>query len=350
MKHFTKLAFAILTVLTFSACSEDQTAFDIEKVPGRATVQGTVTYNEGATVSGGKLSYSYKPAADLKVFITVSNSSFDDNLAGTTVFETTTDANGKYSLEIPVPDYSVNISVRTAQFKGTHSTVEKVNNKVTNVSKNVVYGGRSSVELISSGYAYCDMVCTPTSYGENLPATFGETVTLKGRVGQNTIVYTPIELIEYYPGYQDARITKYFISAGGIDLIIKVNYNGESFALNATTNSQGEYSILIPVTEFPASFDYEIEALPKVGKFTQYYSYRKGINTEYNTFDVTDYMNVQLNGWYGQSNNINRNATASVANDLKIAPDLYMIFEPYADQETHDYSGYSFEGSNWLNN
>ena len=134
MKHLTKLAFAILTVLTFSACSEDQTAFNIEKVPGRATVQGTITYNEGATVSGGKLSYSYKPAADLKVFITVDNSSYDDNLSGSTVFETTTDANGKYSLEIPVPDYNVNISVRTAQFKGTHSTVEKVNNKVTNVS------------------------------------------------------------------------------------------------------------------------------------------------------------------------------------------------------------------------
>ena len=124
MKHLTKLAFAILTVLTFSACSEDQTAFNIEKVPGRATVQGTITYNEGATVSGGKLSYSYKPAADLKVFITVDNSSYDDNLSGSTVFETTTDANGKYSLEIPVPDYNVNISVRTAQFKGTHSTIK----------------------------------------------------------------------------------------------------------------------------------------------------------------------------------------------------------------------------------
>lgn len=353
MKHLTKLAFAILTVLTFSACSEDQTAFNIEKVPGRATVQGTVTYNEGTTLSGGKFSYNYKPAANLTIFVTVDNYSYAGNLGGQTVFETTTDDNGKYSIELPVSNNMTTFSVRTAQFKGVQSTIEKVNNKITTVNRNVIYGASSSVDLQNAGIAYCDMICQPTAYSENLPENFGQTVTLKGKVGQNTYVYTPMEYLpDYYghPWYEDARISPYFIEANGIDLIISIKYKGEWFALNATTNSQGEYSVQVPVAECPASFDYSIEALPKIGTFTQYYSYIKEVfvNGGYHTF--TDYLNIQLNGYYRQYNQINEHTTATVTTAPQIAPNIRMVFEPYADQDTYGYQSYLFDNAPWRNN
>ena len=73
MKNLKTLSVMALTAAIMTGCSEEQTAFDINNVPGSATIQGTIVYNEGTTIENGRFAYDYRPAANLPVIVIVNN-------------------------------------------------------------------------------------------------------------------------------------------------------------------------------------------------------------------------------------------------------------------------------------
>lgn len=123
----TLIAIAIATV-AFSSCTEDQTSLSINDIQGKATIIGSFVYNDGQTYPGSTTTSvsSDKPAMNVKVYVKVSNASLssNSNAKGYTTFETSTDANGEYEIEIPAVENGVEVSIQAESFIGRkYSTV-----------------------------------------------------------------------------------------------------------------------------------------------------------------------------------------------------------------------------------
>lgn len=307
------LAAAIMT-----GCSEEQTAFNIDNVPGKATIQGTIVYNEGTTVENGRFAYDYRPAAGLPVTVIVRNYGYSASLSGESVFETVTDENGKYSIEIPAPLSDATATVRTAEFQGVHRSVIRKNNQLVTEATNVVYGTEDNVSFHSQGIVYCDLVCTERS-AEDIPSGYTEYAALSGKVGQNYQLLDPTQL------------TDCFTWAANADALMTITYqDGSEFTYNVTTDATGNFTLQVPVKEFPTTLHYSIEVLPYEGTFTTYaYDY-----------DLADYVSHTLRGYYTQYTGAAGTAdyvTYPVATAAKSFEVQAMIFEAAEGEETYGY-------------
>ncbi len=356
MKLLKKMSVVACAAFALASCSDDQTTFDLQSVPGRAIVQGTVNCNYGATYTGGKMEYSIKPVAGLKVLLTIANSQYAGGLKGESVMETETDENGQYSFEVPVTNSGVDVSISTAQFKGVRTVVERKNNKVVTREENVVFGTTtpSQVSLKNYGIEYANVTCNVTSVDEEIES-YGFYARLEGTIGRNTEVYTAPQPHKNYlgnvTGYDDATVEYRFEPAPQADLIVYVEYGEAKYTFNATTDRGGNFKLDIPVIEFPADISYRVEAMPQETAFTTYLmnptpsTFRhQGIS--YTAYDMTRYL---VNGMYEQTDWSGGYYSASFPTGSY--PHTFtqktLIFNPYPTEPTYNYymgnwSEYSF--------
>ncbi|MDE6196493.1 MAG: hypothetical protein K2F91_01340 [Muribaculaceae bacterium] len=357
MRSIKTLAAAFFAASLLVACSDEQTTFNIENVPGRCTLQGQIVYNQGTTYEGGKFVYNYKPVANSEVFVTVDNSGYGNGLTGETTFTTTTDEQGNYTIEIPAPSNSITATVKTADFLTERSVVEIVNNKVvTNTEEVVIRGYRTFSDIHSNGIRLASFVCTECNTDDSFSG-FNEYATLNGTVGQNVeykIAATPIRnLDKELIGYDDARVQYCFEPAAKVDLILKVNYtSGETFTYNTTTDASGNFSLQVPVAGFPAVFGYELTCVTYNGNFTHYEQVlRKGTNAFDNEYTYYDYEARKLVGFYSQTFCTGTYyASYPVAAQVVSEDFKAMVFNPLNNgQELYGYSAGAFgEYNPWL--
>lgn len=348
MKIFTKMTVLALAAVAMTACSDDQTTFDVQSVPGRATVQGTVNCNYGATYNNGRLEYNIKPVAGLKVLLTVDNNQYGDNLTGETVFETETDENGTYMMEIPTTNKGVNVKIRTASFSGTRTVVDRVNNKIETREEKVVFGTTNSGSAFvkSYGMEYENVTCGVTSVDE---ATDGYNfyATLDGLIGRNAEEYiAPAPEYDWYGeeviGYTDAMVKEVFEPAPNADLIVRVTYGSVNYVFNATTDRKGEFSIDVPVTGFPADFSYSVETMPVEAVFNTFVRNDQPTSFKYQgvTYQAYDMTAYPVKGFYTQttfSKGSNR-ANFPIQNYIQKFDLKAMVFEPLPEEETYGYN------------
>ncbi|WP_283389581.1 hypothetical protein [Barnesiella viscericola] len=248
MKHLCKIsswAIGLLAVATLVGCSKEQSELSIGDIQGKATIVGSLSYNKGQAFSNNQFSELLSPAAGVKVSIKVSNASLDPNgsAQGYTTYETTTDAEGKYSIEIPAVD-NTNIIISPASFMGTRTlVVDWENNAPVMETEEVVYNINGIQATVSPGeilvkdqmYSY-----SPRTFVES----FGEMETLKGKIGISRL-------------YQ-SNTQRYWGAKAGINVRITVTYNytetlpnggtGDMVRLfGATTDESGNFTINIPV-------------------------------------------------------------------------------------------------------
>lgn len=116
------LMFSAITALFFVSCSEDQTSLSIDDIQGKATLIGSFTYDDNQSTSSSSTSSatSEKPVMNTTVYVKIANSSLDpkENATGYTVYETTTDANGEYKIEIPVVETGTEVTIQAESFVG----------------------------------------------------------------------------------------------------------------------------------------------------------------------------------------------------------------------------------------
>lgn len=357
MKIFTKLSVLALAAVAMTACSDDQSTFDVQSVPGRATVQGTVSCNYGATYNNGRLEYNIKPVAGIKVLLTVANSQYGDNLAGETVFETVTDENGAYSMEIPTTNKGVTVKVRTASFAGTRTVVDRVNNKIETREENVVFGTTTpgSAFVQSYGMEYENVTCGVTSVDETI-AGYNFYATLGGLIGRNAEQYVaPARELDWNDeviGYTNASVNYVFEAAPNADLIVRVNYGDVNYVFNATTDRKGEFTLDVPVIGFPANFTYKVETMPVEAVFNTFMyneqpSNFKYMGVTYQAYDMTAYP---VKGFYTQTyfSKGSFNANFPIQNYVQNFDLKAMVFEPLPGEETYNYySGRWDESTPW---
>lgn len=332
-------AFAACTIvaMVFAGCSEDQTSLDVNSVPGRAKIIGSLTYSEGTVLNeSNQFVELIKPAANKEVVFTIPNSAYTGNQGneGYSKFTTTTDANGKYEIEIPASIVEATpISIYPTDFTGKFYRVIKENNKLKADTVEVVYRydayapGNENTQVKSSQvnenniatYAtvtlYPNQICfADLRYKEidaqDLEEGYTEYVNLTGVIGMNKKKYYGAEY-EVGKGENrgmmiwkaDPEVKDYFDKAPNVDLLIKIRYNGRTRNYNCTTNSNGEFSLNIPVKEFPCDINYTINAVPFASEFTYYEEIEKEWTEEereiYDRLYYTDYIPAPpVKGYY----------------------------------------------------
>ena len=120
LNGFKTLIAVVIATLAFTSCSEEQTSLSIDDIPGKAKIIGSFIYNDGQRASSSSTSNTDKPVANQTVHVKISNASISPNHTGYgyTTFETTTDANGEYEIEIPAVETGVTVIIQGAPFIG----------------------------------------------------------------------------------------------------------------------------------------------------------------------------------------------------------------------------------------
>lgn len=109
-----------LTCSLASCNDEEQSSLNIDDIPGKATVIGHVSYNAGyEKFNDGWKDYQYVPAKGKKVFFYMQFSSLDASNSGSKVYETITDNNGDYTIELPANNEGIEYSIKLESFEAT---------------------------------------------------------------------------------------------------------------------------------------------------------------------------------------------------------------------------------------
>lgn len=94
---------AALAIVALTSCQKEQSQLDFDSVTGKAIVQGFVYIDKGYMQDGESYVVKSLPAAGCDVLVKVPYSKYDaDAAAGDKFFEAVCDANGFYSIEVPV--------------------------------------------------------------------------------------------------------------------------------------------------------------------------------------------------------------------------------------------------------
>lgn len=357
MKHFQKMLYAAAAALMLASCSEDQTEFNIDEVPGRAKIQGTIVYNEGTTIENGRFTYNYKPLASAEVILEISNTYYNPNSygQGMTVFTTKTDANGNYTFDVPATNNSGTGTISIRPFAGTTTTVKNVDQKPQAVKEQVIFRASRSVIIQNRGLEIENFECAAYPVG-SVPESFTKSVSFKTVIGQNMEYKTPItpryNNNNVISGYADAKISNVWQPASNVDFIIEASCAGANITLNGTTNANGECTLQVPVDKLPASISYRVTPVSYLGKFTHYVRGEKPVERVLPSgtkVEVYDYEAVTLDGWYQSTGDVTGSATYEFANFVQKAECKGMLFHVLPGTEDKGYTSYGWSSTTpWL--
>lgn len=109
------LFFALCATLAFASCEKEQSELNLDQLSGKATVSGTVYYDPGVNPETN-MPDSYVPKANAQVMLSINYSQYNQAAVGKQQYIATTDAEGKYSFEIPVSTRAINATVEVLPF------------------------------------------------------------------------------------------------------------------------------------------------------------------------------------------------------------------------------------------
>ena len=122
---FAVAAAAILAV----SCEPEQSELNMSSIKNQAKIVGTVKYNSG-TVKNDDASFTENvmlKASGAEVVARIAYSSYGGG-SGNYVVKTTTNANGDYTLTVPVGNSSINVTVECLPFYKTKNVKDDENN------------------------------------------------------------------------------------------------------------------------------------------------------------------------------------------------------------------------------
>lgn len=295
-----------------------------------AQIVGRYTYDEGQEYSVGSYTRLIKPAAGVKVEVTINageiSSTADAN--GVITYETVTDDNGRYEITIPVTEDGINVTVQPVDFKGMYYSVEGISGgKAVYSEKEVVYSAApAELYLTPNAIEVNDGMYTHTAL--NLDEGYPYSSVFNVVVGEAAYTKkTDAEGAEF--------VHKEYKPAYGVDVEIAVEYTDGVFKFVATTDMNGVAKFNIPTRD--KNWSTNIEAYAKsyvVNKFTYY---KSEYSEDFNEYIVTGY-NID-GGIFEQATAVDGYVSFD---DLagRPAPEfrVKMNFEPFSGNETYGYS------------
>ncbi len=301
MKILTKLMLPLLATLVLFSCAKEQTSFEVGDIPGKVTVTGCLTYTTGQEYDGKQFTENFMPAAGVTVLVKIENSTLAPvnptatSAAGVTIYETTTDAEGNYSVEIPAVDTGIQFTVKAQPFTGVRTYVEGFDEKgnVLIKEENVVFSTGEKTGSATPG----DIIIKDMMYGytpRGMAELFDEVEVINGQIGVCALYPTRNTL-----GQINGKNPYWAEPETGVNVIVEVCYpstevvEGNAVLMTrkfgVTTEDDGTFELSIPVTEKGLLYPYiSIEPESYVSTFKACY------------FDV-DYESATYNKWVTKS-------------------------------------------------
>jgi hypothetical protein len=332
---FLKFASLMSALLILTACTPEQSSFDVEEIPGKAKIMGTLSYDAGQSYSNGKYVQLFKPAANVKVYVKVSNASLSPNgkATGYTYYETTTNAEGVYQIEVPAVEVNGATTVKIAPeaFMATYSKVVSVNNnvpvyekeevlfKIAEETRTVV---PNDIQIFDKQYTHND---------RNLPEALPYNTTFAVKVGKPVYSKVQNENGTY-------SVSRSYANLSGKNVVVKV---GDMY-YGATTDYKGEATFVIPskAKKWSTSISVDIPSYVASEKFV---FYKREYNNTTGQYEINKYE--ISNGIYElNSNDTSRNVSFSGIDGVRSLLKVRMVYKPLYGQDT-----YGYDYSDWNN-
>lgn len=343
LRGFKAMAAFVLVAALFAGCSEDQTSLNINSVPGRAKIIGSLAYSEGNVLDNGAFKELIKPAANKEVAIEIPNSAFNASAAGVTTFTVTTNAEGKYEIEIPVVN-NTTVTIKPADFTGNFYGFNIANNEVVADTMLVAYGSEGDTQRLNPGeIRFSDINYAWVDY-QDLQKGFNQTVALRGTIGMGKYMYTRGTTTD------PAEITPYFEGAPNASILVGIQYPDDIIDeirwFPLTTTSNGTFNLNIPVRDIQCRLECEVYALPfSVTNFNYYESY-------YTATNDLDYRLQPLSGIYEQTTTPDFTEPITLAYSVKneineVKLKSLHFTTPYGATD-YQYNSYEWNNAEWF--
>ncbi|MCL2289526.1 MAG: hypothetical protein FWC34_02310 [Bacteroidetes bacterium] len=267
-------------LLGFSGCKKEQTEMDINNSQYHATIQGTLYYPAGTAPND----YNGKPAANQTVFVDVPYYYYSETATGTKRFTTTTDSQGKFSIQIPAKVASITAYINVESFAGQHyffdQFIEEGGAYVPKfVQKNVVYQiGSTPVTVSASKIEH-----------KNLLLTYNVT-DVEPEFNFMAVYKFEMEKMYYNrpdgPPYTTPAIQ--WIPQASTDVVVEVTRDGQKNFYIGKSDGNGLASVQIPIRTLTETVSIVVKANPYRGTLTTY-----EVSEDQETFST-----IVLNGVY----------------------------------------------------
>ena len=257
MKKLMNIALMAILAISFASCEKEQSSFEVSDIKTTANIKGIILHNLGQDYSNGKYIENIVPAANKKVYVEIKNSQLAPNSQkGVTIFETTTNSKGEYSLNVPVVYGGTEVTVKAEQFIGTYKEVADVdNNQPIFEEKEGIYNiTNKTFTLNPKDIKFCDAVYVIDYRTPDERCKYNSTFVVKVGQPQYSIDKQNIS------GVETEFISRKYVKAANIDVIVTIN----NTSYGATTDYNGEATFVIPAEKEKWTANIQMETTPYI--------------------------------------------------------------------------------------
>ena len=300
-----KIFFVALATLALVGCqNQSQSQLDFDDVSGKAVVQGYVYVDRGFKQDGTTLVAVNEPAEGCEVVVKVPYQEYDANAtSGDKMFTAVCDANGFYTVEIPVGQAAITgANVYTRPFVGTYYELTNAQIMETTAS----FPETSTAVDIENGKTFmaANMVVSKDVTTPNFSRQ--QVVTLSGQIAERYEKWTWIDPTDrtlgdtVLVGVQDATKAVQL----QLEFVNMSNPSSERLIYNVTTDATGAYNLTVNLFDTWNISDVVVKVTAKsyLNEVTHYYqiydednkdwkSQTQQVSGYYAGTQTTDYLN-----------------------------------------------------------
>ena len=323
MKKLINVVLVTVLAISFISCTKEQSSFEVSDIKTKANIRGVVMQNLGQDYKSGKYIENIVPVADKKIYVEVRNSEYaSGSQNGVTVFETITDVNGQYSIDVPVLYEGTQVTVKGEQFVGIYKEVVGATTaKPEYDAKEGVYTFTDkTMTLYPNDIKFYDALYT-MDYRESIETSkYYSTFIVRVGVPQYSVEW------DYEYGEYVEYINLEYALASNVNVVAKIG--GSCYA--ATTNNSGEATFVIPAMEKEWSSNVSIETTPYVVNGFKYAT-KEYIDYEYqyNTYTIES----GIMSYYKQD--VNNITFSGISGDKAPIVKVALGFDAHSDVETY---------------
>lgn len=246
MKTFMQLKFVVAFVMVAAivGCAKEQSSFSVSDVKDEAKITGLITYDAGVELNGDEYQRLVKSAANVDVVVSVECSQYKAGATGVTTFETTTDAEGRYEITIPVTKSGIKASVRAYDFVAKHYSVEGIEDGDPVIEdKDCVYtfAAKDLNGILPNDVKICDGRYT---YNK------GEDIVVYDKLSEFQVKVVAPKYSKVTDELDNTSIKRRFEAASDVAIEIEVAYGtNDKIKFAASTDSKGVAKFYLPTED-----------------------------------------------------------------------------------------------------
>ena len=284
---------AILAIAALTSCQKEQSQLDFDGVADKAVVQGYVYIDKGYMQDGSNYVVKSLPAAGCEVLVKVPYAKYDaDAAAGDKFFEGVCDANGFYTIEVPVGQAAITgVKVYTRPLVDKY--YDLINGAIVEIDAS--YPEASAAVEIERGKVYTAANIYLAKDVQSPIMTRTQAVVLKGAVKEACEAKKYIDPEDKDKGYY--AIVEKRAASKQVNLVVTITnseFSSEEIVYNITTDVEGNYNLSANLydTWDVTKTKVEVESKAYLAELTHYYQFYNEDETEwvYKTQTVAGYF------------------------------------------------------------